>query len=233
MATANYNLTTVDGTDPVQDGDDAITALANDLDAIIATADGGTLAARPVSSGGSPGIRGRIYRASDDGVLYYDRGTGWDAVGATLPASGVTLGADVNLYRQAADVLATDDDLHVRHGQASEVRAGYTLLGLPGVTLGGDTYLYRSGANALGTAGSFAAGGGATAVQLDASGPGSTARVLLGGDTYFYRKAASQFGTAADLEFTSSTRGPILKSTGGGRFRIGVDDAANLFVTTL
>lgn len=38
----------------------------------------GTLAARPTSTPGSPGIGGRIYKATDgSGLLYYDYGTGW------------------------------------------------------------------------------------------------------------------------------------------------------------
>jgi hypothetical protein len=244
MGTTNYNLTTVAGTDPVQDGDDAITALANELDSIIATADGGLLSARPTSSGGTPGIRGRLYRASDDGVLYYDRGTGWDAVGGTLPAAGLTLGTDVNLYRSAANVAATDDDLHVRKSQGSEVRIGSTLASLPGLTLGGDTYLYRTGANAAGTAGAFTAAGalqgatvqastGTTAVALNASGPGSSAEVVWGGDTALYRNAAKQLAMNGDIEFTrpgntGTHRGPILWSPLGTRYRITVANDGTL-----
>jgi microcystin-dependent protein len=40
----------------------------------------GTLAARPVSSPGTPGIQGRIYYTTDEGLLYYDYGTGWNTV---------------------------------------------------------------------------------------------------------------------------------------------------------
>lgn len=51
----------------------------------------GTLAARPVSTAGTPGIQGRVYMVTDQTphVLYYDFGTGWDLVGA--PTSGVGL----------------------------------------------------------------------------------------------------------------------------------------------
>jgi hypothetical protein len=41
----------------------------------------GTFANRPVSTGGSPGIQGRIYEATDRGILYYDFGTGWQIIG--------------------------------------------------------------------------------------------------------------------------------------------------------
>jgi hypothetical protein len=50
----------------------------------------GTLAARPVSTAGSPGIQGRIYVATDTApnLVYYDYGTGWALVGAGMAARG-------------------------------------------------------------------------------------------------------------------------------------------------
>lgn len=44
----------------------------------------GTFASRPVSTGGSPGIQGRIYVATDATPhgFYYDYGTGWDPIGS-------------------------------------------------------------------------------------------------------------------------------------------------------
>jgi hypothetical protein len=61
--------------------------------------DQGLLAARPVSTPASPGVKGRQYRATDDttggtnGTLYYDYGTGWIIVpslgtGAQQAAAG-------------------------------------------------------------------------------------------------------------------------------------------------
>jgi hypothetical protein len=41
----------------------------------------GTFANRPTSTGGSPGIQGRLYYATDRKLLYYDYGTGWEQVG--------------------------------------------------------------------------------------------------------------------------------------------------------
>lgn len=67
--------------------------LALDLDAIVPPTSHGTLAARPTSSGGSPGIADRLYYATDvdpktlvdrtgvNGQLYRDNGTGWDPIG--------------------------------------------------------------------------------------------------------------------------------------------------------
>lgn len=52
----------------------------------------GTFAARPTSSAGTPGIQGRFYMATDltPHVLYYDYGTGWDAVGNLSAGAVVT-----------------------------------------------------------------------------------------------------------------------------------------------
>lgn len=60
----------------------------------------GTLAARPTSTPGSPGVQGRIYMATDQTphVLYYDYGTGWDSVGAIAAGSiGTTQLADLGV----------------------------------------------------------------------------------------------------------------------------------------
>lgn len=61
-----------------------LSALALRLDTIIAIDDQGALASRPVSTAGSPGIRGRYYLATDQTphVLYRDYGTGWDQIGS-------------------------------------------------------------------------------------------------------------------------------------------------------
>lgn len=62
--------------------------LATDLDAV-AMDDSGTLAARPVSSVGTPGKRGRYYWATDAGRLYRDNGQGWDEIGPSITPPGV------------------------------------------------------------------------------------------------------------------------------------------------
>lgn len=58
-------------------------ALANAIDVAVVYGQG-LLASRPASSGGSPGIQGRIYYATDNGHLYYDMGTGWVDIGPTV-----------------------------------------------------------------------------------------------------------------------------------------------------
>jgi hypothetical protein len=60
----------------------------------------GTLAARPTSTAGTPGIQGRVYLATDQTphILYYDYGTGWDAIGALTAGSvGTTQLADAGV----------------------------------------------------------------------------------------------------------------------------------------
>lgn len=57
----------------------------------------GTLAARPVSTVGSPGKQGRFYMATDQNphALFYDNGTGWDEVGSLAAGTiGTTQLAD-------------------------------------------------------------------------------------------------------------------------------------------
>lgn len=69
------------------DGPAAFLALANALDAAVLYGQG-LLSARLPSSGGTPGIQGRIYRATDvANVIYYDNGVGWDAIGLVAHAS--------------------------------------------------------------------------------------------------------------------------------------------------
>ena len=60
-------------------------ALALDNAAIVSQ---GTLASRPVSTGGSPGKMGRWYYATDNGLLYYDFGTGWITINAPGTVDG-------------------------------------------------------------------------------------------------------------------------------------------------
>lgn len=89
--------------------------------------------------------------------------------GTLALGNGVTLGADVNAYRGAADVLQTDDairaalDVRARNGAASQAAVG--ALGPAAeaaLALGSaaDAVIYRSGAAALKTAASVAAAGG-------------------------------------------------------------------------
>jgi hypothetical protein len=58
------------------------------LEALGAQYGQGLLAARPVSTVGSPGKQGRFYFATDNSTLYYDAGTSWTAIGSTAIGAG-------------------------------------------------------------------------------------------------------------------------------------------------
>lgn len=66
----------------------------------------GLLSARPVSTGGSPGIIGRLYFATDNSTLYWDYGTGWQSVNSIGAGSvSTTMLADDSV---TAAKIATD-----------------------------------------------------------------------------------------------------------------------------
>lgn len=87
------------------DGPDAFQLLAEAIDnaAIVGQ---GTLANRPVSSGGSPGIVGRIYRATDTGLVYWDTGTSWVAIGPSVIAPDSITAVEVAANAIGASELA-------------------------------------------------------------------------------------------------------------------------------
>src|SRR4051812_12191267 len=83
---------------PALDGSDVadvplwMNRLATDLDGV-AMDDQGLLSARPVSTAGTPGKRGRYYYATDSGQLFRDTGTSWVEiqVGSIDPAEPLRL----------------------------------------------------------------------------------------------------------------------------------------------
>lgn len=78
LTTARWALPYPVGTD-TPDIPNWMNQLAVALDNV-AMDDQGTLAARPVSTVGSPGKRGRYYYATDTVQLFRDYGTGWDEI---------------------------------------------------------------------------------------------------------------------------------------------------------
>jgi hypothetical protein len=69
------------------DGPAAFQAIAQALDKA-AIDDQGAFSSRPVSTPGQPGIKGRYYWATDQGILYRDNGTGYDPVTISAPVDG-------------------------------------------------------------------------------------------------------------------------------------------------
>lgn len=69
----------------------------------------GTIASRPTSSGGSPGVVGRFYVSTDESprTVYWDYGTGWISVGSVGAGSiGTTQLADVSVTTAKIALLA-------------------------------------------------------------------------------------------------------------------------------
>jgi hypothetical protein len=86
--TTKYDLPYPEGgVDFVKDGATAIQSLAEDIDDKFAGYSEGPIDSRPTSTGGTPGIAGRIYRATDTGRYYVDNGTGWDELVRQLRAT--------------------------------------------------------------------------------------------------------------------------------------------------
>jgi hypothetical protein len=86
----------------------------------------GLLAARPTSSGGSPGIQGRVYWATDvnGGTMYWDFGTGWTSVGSvtlTAVAQGILLSARpaASAANQGFYYIATDGGILFQNNSGS------------------------------------------------------------------------------------------------------------------
>ena len=82
IAGSRLGLQAISGTDYVHDIDTIDQAQIAILEAKGARIDTGTLSARPTSTGGTPGISGRFYFATDIQALYYDTGAGWRPLGS-------------------------------------------------------------------------------------------------------------------------------------------------------
>ena len=86
--TTKYAIPTLAGTDLARDIDTLVNSSLSSIDSKMVGYSAGTLAARPTSTGGSPGIAGRRYRATDTGQEFIDTGTGWTEVGNPLTLLG-------------------------------------------------------------------------------------------------------------------------------------------------
>lgn len=81
--TAKWSIPFLEGTDIGDQIDDIDQAKAELLDDLLTPFQSDSLASRPVSTPGTPGIAGRTYRATDGanvGRVFKDYGTGWDEI---------------------------------------------------------------------------------------------------------------------------------------------------------
>lgn len=127
--TSKYGSRALTGSNVVSDVDTGFKSLRDDLEAIIATAYQGTVAARPTSTGGSPGKTGRFYYATDTGQLFYDYGTGWILV-YEAPEAWRVIGAGGQPAFQNSWAAVTGETAPAFYKHLSVVR-------LTGATIGG------------------------------------------------------------------------------------------------
>lgn len=160
-----------------------------------------------------------LYRAGGTDVAVADGGTGASTAAgaranlaaaplASPPLTGtVTIDGDTNLYRVAADQLATDDDFVVRPGGARTFIGGAGPAGQSGIALGTggatDVSLYRLGADQLATEDDLIVRASGVRAFIGAAGPGGESGMALGvggaTDVSLYRLGADQLGTEDDL----------------------------------
>lgn len=132
--------------------------------------------------------------------------------------SGTTT-LDTNLYRSAADTLATDDtfnaglNVRARFGAVTQVSIGDIGAAGAGLSFGsaGDTNLYRSAANTLktdddfhGAGFLFAYQGNVEQVRLGPTGPGPGVLFGSAGDTNLYRQGAGILKTSSHFEISTT-----------------------------
>lgn len=190
--------------------------LAEDLDKA-ATYGVGTLAARPVSAPGTPGVSGRFYYASDAGIsigdLYFDFSQGYRraAVFDTDDKLYMSANRDTVLYRAGVGALRTDGELRAgksveaNTGAATSVVVGYYSGAYgPGISFGPsrDTPLYRPTPGQLRIAGSLVVDGFVTPDSLG-SGIRDGTKFLRDDGTWQTTTGAAPGGTAGgDLSGT-------------------------------
>jgi hypothetical protein len=179
--TAKWALRKLLGTSLVSDIDAGFAALADDIDPLLSPFSQGTLASRPVSTPGSPGKSGRVYRATDlvPPAYYHDHGTGWDelrrgerthyAIVATNQAYSIPDAQDVTNTFNTEIADEPNNDQHAA-GAASQLkctRAGlYQIVARVEWATGGGTRAMRIMKNGGEIARTEATTGGAGPVEF-------------------------------------------------------------------
>jgi hypothetical protein len=115
--TDRYALRALTGTSLVSEIDTGFEVLRDDVSDKLTPFDSGALASRPVSTPGSPGKSGRIYKATDTKQVFQDHGTGWDELPVILRGSKTwdpgSLSNGISTYTQVPVTGAVAGDLAV------------------------------------------------------------------------------------------------------------------------
>jgi hypothetical protein len=147
---------------------------------------------------------------------------------------GLTIGADTNLYRSAANMLKTDDSFFIGnriqiltnwglHIWGTDDSSGFSkpavylgveaggAAGKPGLILGVgdgstnyDTHLYRNAANVLKTDDEFVIGINGGKDTLALTDTNADVGITIGGDTNLYRSAANELATDDIVRFNAA-----------------------------
>jgi hypothetical protein len=188
------------------DGPAAFLALATALDKANIYSQG-LLASRPVSTGGSPGITGRFYYATDNQHLYLDMGTGWVDLNTTF-----SLGVDsVSATNIAADAVGASElaDNSVDTGAIIALAVTTAKIADASVT-------------SAKIAAALKPSGGAGAATEALRAIGTTAGTAMAGDSAFATPVTAVFfnGTRANGQtytITSPAAGTYILEWGAGR----------------
>lgn len=125
-STSKHQLPYSSGSDLASTIDNSMQSLAEALAGKMAADDQGTLASRPTSSPGTPGVIGRYFYATDTRQLFRDFGTGWEEIAlrklSFYAKSGV---AQNQIFGQQTDPGVELDTISATHqfsGAPVEVR---------------------------------------------------------------------------------------------------------------
>jgi hypothetical protein len=140
-ARPRLGLQAIAGTDLSNTIDQTNDAQMDIIDAQAVIFSQGSYGARPPSSPATPGIEGRFYFATDEGVLYYDHGTGWAAlmpnagrgksIVATEQSRSNTAYGTLDTPDQVANVVVpTDGLLYVKFSALVKASAPAGVVGL-------------------------------------------------------------------------------------------------------
>lgn len=174
-----------------------------------------------LQGGASKGLRLNVNNATF-GVgtaVEIDTAGQFKMAGATSSSTGILLGGDVNLYRSAADVLSTDDNMVITGTAAGSFALNISptnqTTSAYGLLFGTDTNLYRSTSNTLATDDSMQVLGTSLYAQGNLTvGPGNTSVGISVRASSFNGFTFDIYSdTASAYSFFRRTRGSLASPT--------------------